>query len=327
MPAKRPAGTVYLDYVQVGKGKTLVAPFSARARAGAPVSMPLDWTEVEAMSRKRASQTEGEFARFTIKNAPALVAERGDLWAGSHWKAQDSNRRSGWRNGLGGLLSMAHAIWSGAINFGLVTIPVKLFTAVRTNDLRFNFLHKKDDGRISNERHCTVCGEKVEYADLVRGYEYEKGHYVIAQRRRFQACQPRGDAVGRHRANSSTSSRSTRCIFDTPYYLEPEKKGRHAYALLRESLTRSEQGRHREGRDPLARTPRRAQAERRSAGARTDALRRRDWSNRATSISRSSRRSRAGRVEGREDADRFDEQRNVRSRRSSTTSIARQSWR
>ena len=73
---------------------------------------------------------------------------------------------------------MAHAIWSGAINFGLVTIPVKLFTAVRSDDLRFNFLHKKDDGRIYNERHCTVCGEKVEYADLVRGYEYEKGHYV-----------------------------------------------------------------------------------------------------------------------------------------------------
>jgi len=89
MPSKRPPGTVYLDYVQVGKGKTLVAPFSARARAGAPVSMPLDWTEVEAMSRKRARETEGEFARFTIKNAPALVAERGDLWAGSHWKPQE----------------------------------------------------------------------------------------------------------------------------------------------------------------------------------------------------------------------------------------------
>jgi bifunctional non-homologous end joining protein LigD len=88
MPAKRPPGTVYLDYVQVGKGKTMVAPFSARARAGAPVSMPLDWTDVEAMSRKRARETEGEFARFTIKNAPGLVAERSDLWAGSHWKEQ-----------------------------------------------------------------------------------------------------------------------------------------------------------------------------------------------------------------------------------------------
>jgi bifunctional non-homologous end joining protein LigD len=88
MPAKRPRGTVYLDYVQVGKGKTLVAPYSVRARAGAPVSMPLEWAEVEALTRKRAKETEGEFARFTMKNAPARLAERGDLWAAEHWHEQ-----------------------------------------------------------------------------------------------------------------------------------------------------------------------------------------------------------------------------------------------
>ena len=130
---------------------------------------------------------------------------------------------------------MAHAIWSGAINFGLVTIPVKLFTAVRTNDLRFNFLHKKDDGRIFNERHCTVCGEKVEYADLVRGYEYEKGHYVTLADDDFKSVLPEAtqsvdivEFVDLDQINPM--------YFDTPYYLEPEKKGRHAYALLRESL-------------------------------------------------------------------------------------------
>jgi len=88
MPAKRPAGTVYLDYVQIGKGKTMVAPFSVRARAKAPVSMPLDWSEIDAMARKRAKETEGEFARFTLKNAPALLAERGDFWGKAHWKEQ-----------------------------------------------------------------------------------------------------------------------------------------------------------------------------------------------------------------------------------------------
>jgi DNA end-binding protein Ku len=130
---------------------------------------------------------------------------------------------------------MAHAIWSGAISFGLVTIPVKLFTAVRTSDLKFNFLHKKDDGRIFNERHCTVCDEKVEYADLVRGYEYEKGHYVTLGDDDFKSVLPEAtqsveivEFVDLDQINPM--------YFDTPYYLEPEKKGRHAYALLRESL-------------------------------------------------------------------------------------------
>jgi len=94
MPAKRPPATVYLDYVQVGRGKTLVAPFAVRARDGAPVSMPLDWSEIEAMARKRlrgkaaASGTEAEFARYTMKNAPALLAGRGDLWGGPGWHEQ-----------------------------------------------------------------------------------------------------------------------------------------------------------------------------------------------------------------------------------------------
>jgi bifunctional non-homologous end joining protein LigD len=88
MPAKRPKATVYLDYVQIGRGKTMVAPFSARPRDGAPVSMPLAWAEVEEMSRKRAKETEGEFARFTIKNAPALLATRGDLGGGRYCKEQ-----------------------------------------------------------------------------------------------------------------------------------------------------------------------------------------------------------------------------------------------
>jgi len=88
MPAKRPAATVYLDYVQVGKGKTLVAPYSVRARAKAPISMPLDWSEIEAMVRKRVTGTEGEFARFTIKNGPPQFEERAALWGGAAWNEQ-----------------------------------------------------------------------------------------------------------------------------------------------------------------------------------------------------------------------------------------------
>jgi bifunctional non-homologous end joining protein LigD len=80
--ARRPAAAVYLDYVQVGRGKTLVAPYSVRARGGAPVSMPLQWPELEAMARKRGTDTEAENARFTIANVPKLLAKHGDPWAG-----------------------------------------------------------------------------------------------------------------------------------------------------------------------------------------------------------------------------------------------------
>ncbi len=130
---------------------------------------------------------------------------------------------------------MAHAIWSGAINFGLVTIPVKLQTAVRTNDLRFNFLHKKDEGRINNVRRCSVCGEEVTYADIERGFEYEKGQYVVLSDDDFKRVNPE--------ASQSVDivqfvelSEINPMYFDKPYYLEPEKRGRHAYALLREAL-------------------------------------------------------------------------------------------
>lgn len=86
--AKRPKGTVYLDYVQVGKGKTYVAPFSVRARDGAPVSMPLQWSEVEAMRRKRAPETTREMARWTIANVPGLIAKHGDPWSSGGWIPQ-----------------------------------------------------------------------------------------------------------------------------------------------------------------------------------------------------------------------------------------------
>ncbi|GAC1547066.1 MAG: hypothetical protein NVS2B17_31010 [Candidatus Velthaea sp.] len=86
--AKRPKGVVYLDFVQVGRGKTYVAPFSVRARSGAPVSMPLAWSEVEAMRRKRAKDTGGEMARWTIANVPKLLDRGGDPWAAEGWKPQ-----------------------------------------------------------------------------------------------------------------------------------------------------------------------------------------------------------------------------------------------
>jgi DNA end-binding protein Ku len=130
---------------------------------------------------------------------------------------------------------MAHAIWSGAINFGLVTIPVKLFTAVKADELSFNMLHAKDEGRIKYERVCSVDGKPVPWDEIVKGYEYEKGEYVVLTDADFDAVNPEAtqsvdilEFVELDKINPM--------YFDKPYYLEPTKQGRHAYALLREAL-------------------------------------------------------------------------------------------
>ncbi|MGH7757042.1 MAG: DNA ligase D, partial [Vulcanimicrobiaceae bacterium] len=84
--AKRKAGTVYLDYVQVGRGKTLVPPYVVRARDGAPVSMPLTWPEVETLARRRSGEPPEASAKWTIANAAARLAKSGDIWSGEAWR-------------------------------------------------------------------------------------------------------------------------------------------------------------------------------------------------------------------------------------------------
>lgn len=87
--AKRSPSAVYLDYVQVGLGKTLVAPYSVRARDQAPVSTPLHWEEVEAFARRRSpAMPADEFAKYTIVTTPKRLAREGDLWGGRFWKKQ-----------------------------------------------------------------------------------------------------------------------------------------------------------------------------------------------------------------------------------------------
>jgi bifunctional non-homologous end joining protein LigD len=87
--AKRHPAAVYLDYVQVGRGKTYVVPYCVRARDRAPVSTPLEWAEVEALARKRGSIVPAdEFAKFTIATTPKRLKAKGDLWAGKAWKKQ-----------------------------------------------------------------------------------------------------------------------------------------------------------------------------------------------------------------------------------------------
>jgi DNA end-binding protein Ku len=127
-------------------------------------------------------------------------------------------------------------MWKGAISFGLVSIPVRVFPATEEKSVRFNQLHAKDHGRIKYQRTCAKCGEEVPYQDIVRGYEYEKDRYVVLEEEELD----------------SVPVQSSRLIdidqfvditeidpiyFQKSYYLVPEEAGVKAYALLREALT------------------------------------------------------------------------------------------
>jgi len=85
--AKRPQKAVYLDWVQVGQGKTIVSPYSLRARDRAPVSTPLHWSEVEAFARRRTTTAPAdEFAKFNLRTTPKRLEREGDLWGPKYWK-------------------------------------------------------------------------------------------------------------------------------------------------------------------------------------------------------------------------------------------------
>lgn len=126
-------------------------------------------------------------------------------------------------------------IWKGAISFGLVTIPVKLYAATEEKDIRFHLLHKEDGGRIEMKRVCTLDGKEVAWDDLVRGYEVAKGEYVVLTPEEIDEAKPEsgstieiGDFVELTEIDP--------IYFEKTYYLEPAEVGAKPYALLRAAL-------------------------------------------------------------------------------------------
>jgi DNA end-binding protein Ku len=133
---------------------------------------------------------------------------------------------------------MARAIWTGALSFGLVNIPVEVHTAVRENRPKFRMLHAKDKSPINFQRVCQKDGEDVAWDDLVKGYEYERGRFVVLTKEDIAAAAlektRRIDILDFVEA-SAVDDR----FFDKPYYLLPGKGGDVAYALLREAVRES----------------------------------------------------------------------------------------
>jgi DNA end-binding protein Ku len=126
-------------------------------------------------------------------------------------------------------------IWKGAISFGLVTIPVKLYTATEEKTLKFNQLHGKDGGRIKYKRVCTIDDEEVPYSEIVKGFEYEKDRYVTLTDEELQSL-PVGTARAIEIERFVDSEQIDPLYFQRSYYLVPEGTGLKAYHLLREAM-------------------------------------------------------------------------------------------
>jgi DNA end-binding protein Ku len=134
---------------------------------------------------------------------------------------------------------MARPIWKGAITFGLVTVPVSLYSATqREEHLSFRLLHDKDRAPIDYRRFCSEENVEVEWKDVVKGYEYEKGHFVVMTDADFEKARtPATQAI--EIRDFVPAEQIDFAYFDTPYWVEPTKPGRHGYVLLREALEKS----------------------------------------------------------------------------------------
>jgi DNA end-binding protein Ku len=126
-------------------------------------------------------------------------------------------------------------IWKGAISFGMVTIPVKLYTATEQKDVRFRLLHKDDGAPIEEKRFCTADGKEVAWDDLVRGFEVSKGEYVILDPEEIDAAKPEssttidiGDFV--------EAAEIDPVYFEKSYFLEPTEVGAKPFSLLKRAL-------------------------------------------------------------------------------------------
>jgi DNA end-binding protein Ku len=127
------------------------------------------------------------------------------------------------------------SIWKGAVSFGLVSVPVKLYAATESHDISFRQVHAKDGGRIKYQRVCSIDGEEVAYADIAKGYETEDGQMVILE----------DEDLAELPASSSREISVEKFVpreqidpmwLEKSYYLEPDKAAAKPYALLREAI-------------------------------------------------------------------------------------------
>jgi DNA end-binding protein Ku len=135
----------------------------------------------------------------------------------------------------------ARAIASGTISFGLVSVPVKLYTATRSKSLSFNLLHETDKSRLRQQYVCATCGEVVERGAMVKGYEFAKNQYAVLTDEELKALEQQSDQ-SIEIEEFVPISQVDPIYFEKAYLLGPDKGGQKAYRLLCEAMEKAGQG-------------------------------------------------------------------------------------
>jgi DNA end-binding protein Ku len=127
------------------------------------------------------------------------------------------------------------AVWSGSISFGLVTVPVRLHTAIRDHTLHFHYIHQPDGSRIGYEKICKAEGKPVPDEEIVRAFEYEKGEYVVMTDEDFEAAKVEGNRAIDIR-DFVPYEQIDPILFRHTYYVAPDDGGERTYLLLRNAM-------------------------------------------------------------------------------------------
>jgi len=133
---------------------------------------------------------------------------------------------------------MARAFWKGAISFGLVYIPVELYSATHSATIDLDYLDRRDFSPVGYQRYNKRTGKLVEWKDIVRGYQYKKARYVALSDEDFRQANTKA-AQTVEITSFTDATNITPEFYDTPYWVAPQKGGQKVYALLREALKRT----------------------------------------------------------------------------------------
>jgi DNA end-binding protein Ku len=134
---------------------------------------------------------------------------------------------------------MASSVWSGYLTFGLISMPVRLFSGARSSNISFHMLHRPDHVRIKQQLWCPHDEQVVERSEIVKGYEYRKGEYVIIEPDEIKKIEPK-TAKAMEILEFVKADEVDAIYFESSYYVTPEEAGRRPYALLCKALEESQ---------------------------------------------------------------------------------------